>query len=84
MRFKGRDIFKCRVPRSGLTYSTEFEWVLAAQWAHYKQEEFRELEGDEQSRIVAAYRCHMQAEAVVHHEMQRKMDRRNKPQPRRR
>lgn len=42
--------------------------MLAAQWAHYKQEEFAELDGELQSRIVAAHRCKMHADAVVAHE----------------
>ena len=56
------------MPRSGLSFDPSFEWVLAAQWAGYKLREFRALPGEEQSEIVAAYRCHTQAEAVVAHE----------------
>jgi hypothetical protein len=51
-----------------VSYSLELEVMLAAVWAHYRQEEFEQLPGDEQSRIVAAYRTQSRAEAVVAHE----------------
>lgn len=53
------------MPRSGVSYSREFEWFLAARWAGYRWREFRMLDGEEQSHIVAAYRVQMQIEAVL-------------------
>lgn len=39
-------------------------WVKAAQWAGYRVLDFFELEGDEQSFLVAAYETVMQEESV--------------------
>lgn len=67
------------VPRSGLTYSSYLEWILAAQWAHYRWHEFAELDGEEQSFIVAAYRCYIQNESVVSYEQQKKIKNKRPP-----
>lgn len=58
------------VPRSGVTYSRELEWIMAAVWANYKPDEtdFFALDGERQSTIVAAYRTHNQIEAVIAYE----------------
>jgi len=56
------------VPRSGLQYAAQLEWRLAAQWAHYRYEDFQMLEGEQQSQHVAAYRIHSQAEALLQQE----------------
>lgn len=71
LMFKNRDIFAVRVPRSGASYSDEFEWREAARWAHYTWEQFAALDGEEQSAVVAHYRGHHQLEAVVAHEQAR-------------
>lgn len=48
-----------------MAYAPELEWILAAVWAHYPYHEFRRLDGDEQSRIIAAYRAQLLIEAAV-------------------
>lgn len=53
------------MPLSGITYSGELEWRLAARRAGYRWHDFRELEGEMQSDIVAAYRTEQQIEAVI-------------------
>jgi hypothetical protein len=53
------------VPRSGISYAPELEWRLAARWNRYKWHEFQALDGDEQSKLVAAYRVQNQIEAVL-------------------
>lgn len=75
MKFEGRDIFKIRVPRNPLDFSEEFEWAMAAKWAGYRVKDFEELEGAEQSRIVALYRTNTQLEAVIAHDSQKKAER---------
>lgn len=72
-KFKGRNVFEIRVPRSGVSYSPEYHWLAAAAWAHYKTGEFLELDGELQSLIVAAYETHLQIEAVVAQEQARQM-----------
>lgn len=58
------------VPRSGVTYTKELEWTLAAVWANYKPDEsdFFAMDGEIQSRVIAAYRTHNQIEAVISYE----------------
>ena len=64
--FRGRDVFTYRLPRSGVSYSSLLEWVMAAIWANYKPTEFfEEVDGEMQSLIVAAYRTHMQIEGIM-------------------
>lgn len=65
MTFQGRDIFDIPVPRSGASYSPEFEAREAARWAGYIWPAFCDLDGVEQSKVVAQFRCHHQLEAVV-------------------
>lgn len=50
----------------------EFEWREAARWAQYSWNDFTDLDGEEQSRIVAHYRCHLQLEAVIAQDRERK------------
>jgi hypothetical protein len=61
-----------RVPRSGVTYSEQLEWDLAAIWANYRPDDdpggFYALDGEMQSRIVAAYETHLQIEGVITNE----------------
>jgi hypothetical protein len=75
--FKRRPIFEYRVPRSGISYSREFEWREAAHWAGYLWEEFCELDGDDQAAIIAHYRAHLQLEAVLAQDQERR-NRRNR------
>lgn len=53
------------MPRSGIAYAPELEWIFAARWAGYKLEEFRALEGQDQSELLAAFRASNQIEGVV-------------------
>ena len=53
------------MPRSGVSYAPELHWIEAAAWANYKPFEFFDLDGEQQSLIVAAYETHLQIEAVV-------------------
>lgn len=54
------------MPESGLTYSTELEWRLAAHWAGYRRfETFRALPADEQAELIAVYRTQARMGAVV-------------------
>jgi hypothetical protein len=83
--FQGRDIFSISVPRSGLSYSPEYGWREAARWAHMDHAAFQELDGDEQSAIVAHWQCSMQADAVIAQhqaEKQRRAQRRGRKGPR--
>lgn len=44
------------------------EWFLAARWAGLNWfDEFSDLDGDDMAFVVAAYRTHMQVEAVVNY-----------------
>lgn len=55
-----------QIPRSGVRYSLVLEWFLAARWAGLDWfNDFDQLDGDDMAFIVAAYRTHMQTEAVV-------------------
>lgn len=53
------------MPRSGVSYSAEFEAREAAQWGGHTWRTFCAEDGDEQSAIVAHYRTHHQIEAVL-------------------
>lgn len=65
MTFKGRPIEQWPLEKSGASYSDQFEWRLAAQDSHYRYADFEQLDGDEQSRIVAFYRQRRRMEAVM-------------------
>ena len=52
-----------------MSYSLEFEMREAARFLHYRWQEFLELDGEEQSEIVAHYRAHGQIEGVMAKEM---------------
>lgn len=65
MTFQGKDIFEYTVPRVGLKMNSSFFWRQAARWARLKWEEFCDLDGWEQSAVVAQYETHMQLEAVL-------------------
>lgn len=43
------------------------EWRLAAAWANYTWEQFCELDGEQMSAHIAAYRVHNQIEALLAH-----------------
>lgn len=58
------------MPRSGLVHSEVYEWRMAAHWARYTWEAFELLSGDAQSAIVALYRTHLRAEAVLAKDME--------------
>lgn len=60
---------------SGITYSHMLEWRFAAQWAGYCYTDFEKLDGDEQSRVVATYRSHLQIEATLAREQGREAQR---------
>jgi len=73
------------VPRAGITFSPELEWLFAAKWRGLSGEEFAALEGDEQSAIVAAYRTEAQMMAVISQEQAREVQRKSrKPKGRKR
>lgn len=59
------DVHKIHTKRSGITTSFEYQWRCAAQWAHYTQEEFEELDGHRQATVIALYQTSTQAEAVI-------------------
>lgn len=71
MRFKGRPIQDCYVPRSGVTYTRLFEWSIAARWWGYKLEEFEVLDGNDQAFRIAVYRDHAMMESVLAYEHNR-------------
>jgi hypothetical protein len=54
------------------------EWRLAAQWGNYTFEQFCNLEGDEQSDVVATYRTHLQIESVVAYEQSRQSNKKGR------
>lgn len=73
--------------RSGVTYSKELEWRLAAKWAGYTYEDFCKLDGERQSDHIAAYRSSNQIEAVLATEQakrNKKQSGRQKPAAKRR
>lgn len=50
---------------SGFTWSADYHYRRAARWAGFKRyREFCELDGLEQSEIVAEYEAHMQIVAI--------------------
>jgi hypothetical protein len=65
--YRGRDLFSFRqIPRSGIQYSLVLEWYFACRWANLDWfGGFDELDGDDAAFIIAAYRTHMQIEAVT-------------------
>lgn len=66
VKFRRRDIFEYKTPRSGISYtSAALEYINAAHWDQQSYEEFCMLEPDDQAVIVAAYRVSMQMEAVI-------------------
>ena len=48
-----------------MSYAPEVEWRLTAQWIHHTYESFQELDGEQQSENVAAYRVHQQIEGIL-------------------
>jgi len=60
------------VPRSGLAYDDVYAWREAAHWARYTWPEFCDLDGGEQSAIVAHWMCRMQSDAVVAKDLEEK------------
>lgn len=57
-----------QIPRSGVRYHIILEWFLAARWAGLSWfDEFDQLDGEDMAFVVAAYRTHMQIEAVVNY-----------------
>ena len=48
-----------------MSTSFEYEWRVAAVWAHYTQEQFEELDGSRQATIIALYETERQTEAVL-------------------
>ncbi len=66
MRFRGKPLFQCKVPRTGLHYNVELEWELACHWYRtYTREQFQALSGNDQSRIVALYKVATYIDAVL-------------------
>lgn len=62
-------MFAVGVPMSGLTYTRDLEWRLAAHWAGYRRfADFAALPGEEQSEVVAVYRAESRMRAVAEHE----------------
>jgi Zn/Cd-binding protein ZinT len=77
--FRGKDIFDIWVPQSGIKYSFDLEWRLAAAWANYKFEDFILIPTEQQAYHIAAYRCENQIKAVLSQEQARQArDRANK------
>lgn len=71
------------MPRAGLSYNNVFEWREAAHWAGggsvFYWQDFCELDGDEQSAIVAHFQTHRQIEAVLAKDLEdRRRRQRNK------
>ena len=66
-----------------MRYADELEWRFAARWSGYTWDHFQALEGDEQSAVVAAYRCQMQIDAILAQEQMRRMNRMRPPRKRR-
>lgn len=63
--FDEERIFGHQLPRSGISYKEELDWIFAA-WADNKgADEFAKMPGSYQSMIVAAYRIQHQVEAVL-------------------
>jgi hypothetical protein len=58
-------VFRIHAPRNGAAYSLFFEWLEAAHWRGLTWEAFCELDGSDQSLVIAHYRTHMQLEAVI-------------------
>ena len=58
--------------RSGIGYDAVLDWAFAAQWWGYKWEEFCDLDGTDQSRLVAVYRTHNQIEGVIQKDVLRR------------
>lgn len=76
MTHRGRDIWAYHVPRSGVSYSETFAWVEAARWRGLTDEQMADLDGHSQARVIAQWETHMQIEAVLAAELERKRRRR--------
>lgn len=72
MTYRGRSIFAYQLPRSHVRRDPLFEQMQAGVWAGVGATGIWQLEGEEQSLIVAAYRCEMQLRALLAHEEVRK------------
>lgn len=79
--YRGKDIFKIRVPRTGMAFSGYYEWCEAARWAGYTREAFAQLTGQDQASIVAQFRVHHQMEAVLAKVQADKLERASKKRP---
>lgn len=55
-----------------MQYSDTFAWLEAARWRGYTIEQFADLDGDDQARIVAQWETHMQIDAVLAWDMERR------------
>ncbi len=63
-------------PRSGFRFSPTYSWERARLWeGSYSREEFEELSGEEQSRIIALYLIDQQIQAVLDLEHSKEMRR---------
>ena len=68
------------MPRSGTRYTSILEWAMAAQWWGYKWfEEFCELDGTDQSFLIAVYRTAKQIESVEAWEQSKRVNKASKP-----
>lgn len=48
-----------------MSYSESFSWLEAARWRGYTNEQFADLDGNEQARIVAQWEVSTRIEAVI-------------------
>lgn len=70
-------MFEIRTPRSGFSTSESFTWEMAIHWyGLYDRDEFAELDGEEQARIVALYLIDNQQQAIIAQEHAREAKRR--------
>jgi hypothetical protein len=65
-----------------VTYSQEMHWRMAAKWNQISFAEFIELDGLDQSRLVATYETAMKVEAVLATDAERTANRKSAPKKR--
>jgi hypothetical protein len=73
--YKGRDIFRIPVTKSGASFGAPLEWIYAAKFNGFNTMEFLRESLDDQVFMIAAYRVDAQLKAVIEEERAEEMRR---------
>lgn len=70
--YRGRNLWGIRTKRSGFSFAQTLQWLLACQWWGLSLKDFQELDGNEQSLMIAAYESSTMMESVIAAEHEKK------------